>query len=197
MAIVDFNPDKPTPEDIHRFYLESMEGIEYKFDPLKNPAYAADFDFLSPQEIAERKRTMLEEVSLRSAFFLLAYIETLFRTDFILRIESQKKGYTDVLTKAYKEIYNPRLRPYTYSLTDVIFRSWRQYVIGKPYSTEMQDILRNLPQYFDFRNWMAHGRYWVYKESNYFNKYNYMEIRDLRDKIDQYFGPFLKKKTFP
>ena len=196
MAIIDFNPDKPTPEDIQRIYEECMEGIEVKFDPLKNTAYAADFDFLSPKEIEKEKKRMLEEVSLRSAFFLLAYIETIFRTDFVMRIESHKKGYTDVLTKAYKKIYNPKLRPYSYSLTDVIFKSWRQYVIGKPNSTEMQDILRNLPQYFDFRNWMAHGRYWIYRESNYYRKYNYFEIRDLKDRIELYFGRFLKKKVF-
>ncbi len=70
------------------------------------------------------------------------------------------------------------------------------YVVNKPNSKEMQDILRNLPQYFDFRNWMAHGRYWKYKESNYFNKYNYLQIQILNALIQKYFGPYLKKKSF-
>ena len=195
MAIVNFNPDKPNPDNIQKVYEECTKGIEIKFDPHRNPSYIADFAFYSKKEIEREKSKMLEEVSLRSAFFLLAYIENLFRTDFVIRVESHKKGYTDVLTKAYKKIYNPAVRPYSYSLTDTIFKSWRQYVNGKPNSKEMQDILRNLPQFFDFRNWLAHGRYWVFKESNYLKKYNYLEIRELKDRIELYFGEYLKKKT--
>ncbi len=196
MVIVNFNPDKPLPEDIQKFYDESQAGIESKFDITQNPNYKADFAFLPPEEIEKQKKQLLDELSLRSSFFLLAYIESLFRTDFVLRLESNKKGYTDVLTKAYKNIYTPGHKPYTYSLTDVIFKEWRGYVVNKPNSKEMQDILRNLPQYFDFRNWMAHGRYWKYKESNYFNKYNYLQIQILNALIQKYFGPYLKKKSF-
>lgn len=92
MAIVNFNPDKPNPDNIQKVYEECTRGIEIKFDPHKNPSYIADFAFYTQKEIEREKSKMLEEVSLRSAFFLLAYIETLFRTDFVIRVESQKKG---------------------------------------------------------------------------------------------------------
>lgn len=193
MANFNFNPDKPDPNDIKRIYDECKAGIELYFDPEANKSYTATFINMTQEEIKARKRQEIDELSLRSSFYLLAYIESLFRTDFILRIQSHKKGYTDVLTRSYKQIYNPAQRLYSYSLTDVIFKNWQQYVIGKPHSKEMQDILRNLPQYFDFRNWVAHGRYWVFKETNYAKKYNYLQIQILLGNIEFYFGPFFMK----
>ncbi len=196
MAIVEFNPSKPGPDDIQRVYEECKAAIEYKFDSTKNPTYTDDFALLSPESIEANKNKMLDELSLRSSFFLLAYIETLFRTDFVLRVESHNKGRKDELTRMYKSEYNPAHKIFSYSLTDFIFEKWKLYVDNLLYSKEMIDILRNLPQYFDFRNWMAHGRYWVYRESNYMRKYNYLQIKILLGNIDRYFGPYLKKKTF-
>lgn len=195
MAIVDFNPDKPTPDDIKRVYDECKAGIDYKFDPNQNPYYSDDFALLTTEEINAKKRKMLDELSLRSSFFLLAYIETLFRTDFVVRVESHSKGRKDVLTKLYKNEYNPAKKVYSYSLIDFIFENWKLYADNLPYSKEMLDILRNLPQYFDFRNWIAHRRYWRFKESNYMRKYNYVQIQILLGDINQFFGPFLKKKS--
>lgn len=196
MKLVDFNIDRPTPDKIWEVYVQCLKGLEIYFDPSKNPNFDIDFEGLSQDEVDKLKREMGEELSIRSSFYLLAYIESLFRTDFILRLESNKKGYTDVLTKAYKGLYKSGSRPYSYSLTDVIFKSWKTYVKGKRNQSVMLDILNTLPQYFDFRNWMAHGRYWIPKESNYKSKYNYQQILMLQSKIEQYFGEYLKKKNF-
>lgn len=196
MAIVEFNPDKPGPDDIQRVYEECVAGIECKFNPTQNPTYADDFALLGPETIEERKRKMLDELSLRSSFFLLAYIETLFRTDFVLRVESHTKGRKDELTRMYKSEYNPAQKVYAYSLTEFIFNKWKLYANSLSHSKEMLDILRTLPQYFDLRNWMAHGRYWKYKELTFMRKYNYLQTKILLANINLYFGPFLKKKTF-
>lgn len=194
MAIVEFNQAKPLPEDIQRFYEDCKAGIERKFNSSLNTSYLQDFALLTPEAVTERKIMSLDELSLRSSFFLLAYIETLFRTDFLIRVESHKKGRKDELTKMYKNAFNPAKKVYSYSLTDFIFEKWKLYAMNLPYSKEMLDILRNLPQYFDFRNWMAHGRYWMYKESNYMRKYNYRQILMLLGDINLYFGSYLKKK---
>lgn len=192
MAIVDFNPDNPTPESIQKYYDECKAGIEGQF---KADSELEKTGLLTPHEIG-RRQNMLDELSLRSSFFLLAYIETLFRNDFILRVSSHKKGNNDELTRLYKSGYNPAQKVYAYSLTDFIFDKWKLYANNLSHSKEMLDILRTLPQYFDFRNWMAHGRYWVFKESNYMRKYNYPQIQILLGNIDRYFGPYLKKKVF-
>lgn len=196
MELIKFNIDKPTPEKIWDVYDHYKRSLDYYFDPSQNVDFKEEFAGLSNEEIDEQKRSLLDELSLRSSFYLLTYIETLFRTDFILRIESNKKGYTDILTKEYKKIYKPTDRLYSYSLKDVIFKNWKRYINGKQYSKEMRDILNTLPQYFDFRNWIAHGRYWVFKEPNYKQKYNYDQIRIVLSQIETYFGPLLKKKNF-
>lgn len=194
MKFIDFNIDKPTPEKIDKFYNQYRNGIEAIFDSDLNPNLENDFPGLSDDEREQMKNELLEELSLRSSFYLLAYIETLFRTDFALRLETSNKKGRDVLTKAYRSIYNSTKRIYTYSLVDVIFKNWKNYVVNKPNSKEMQDILRNLPQYFDFRNWMAHGRYWTLRDSNYARKYKYTQTQLLLEHIDLYFGEWLKKK---
>lgn len=197
MKQINFNPDKPTPEDIEAFYEQCRSSIDTFFDPSKNHNFANDFPGLTDEERDDVKTGLLEELSLRSSFYLLAYIESLFRSDFALRVETNgKKKYQDVLTRAYKVEFNPARKIYSYPLGDVIFDNWKRYAVNKPNSKEMQDVLRNLPQYFEFRNWMALGRYWIFKENNNARKYNYTQTRILLAHIEQYFGPFLKSKNF-
>ena len=197
MKLVNFNPDKLTPQDIEEIYEQCRDGIESKFDPARNPNLDNELPGLTELEREEIKRDLLDELSMRSSFYLLAYIETLFRTDFVLRLETNnKKKYQDVLTQAYKRVYNPTKRLFNYHLVEVIFENWKRFAINKPNSKEMTDILNTLPQYFEFRNWMAHGRYWVFRESNYIRKYNYVHIKMLLAQIEQYFGGLLKVKNF-
>lgn len=196
MTLVNFNPAKPTPEEITKAYEECKAGIELYFDPSTNPLFNEVFANLTQTEIDRREKHTLDELSLRSSFYLLCYIESLFRMDFILRIESHRKGNNDALTKAFKSLYNPLKRPYTYSLVDDIFSNWKQYIINKPNSKEMTDILNTLPQYFDFRNWIAHGRYWIFNESNYLRKYNFTQILILLGNLEAFFGEYLKKKNY-
>lgn len=93
MAPFNFNPHKPGPEDIKRIYEECKAGIELYFDPQSNKSYTATFANMTQEEIKDRKRQEIDELSLRSSFYLLAYIESLFRTDFILRIQSRYRYF--------------------------------------------------------------------------------------------------------
>lgn len=194
MKIVDFNPKLFSVDDICHYYDQTKGAICLKFDRLRNPDFESDFLGLSELEIDEEKRLLLAELSIESAFFLLAYIESLFRTDFVLRLESGK--WQDQLTKSFKSLQRksaPQRKIYTYSLVDDIFARWKEYGAS---TKEMTDILNTLPQYFDFRNWVAHGRYWVYKENNYWRKYNYESILILLGKIESTFGSKFKRKNF-
>lgn len=193
MKLINFNPDKPTPEEIEDFYLQREEEINARFDTNINPRYNLDYGLWTEEQIIAEQKRMLNELSVRSSFFLLAYIETLFRTDFTLRLETNNgKRYQDNITKAYKELYVPGKRPFQYPLDDVIFKTWKENATSK----EMLDILNTLPQYFDFRNWMAHGRYFMIKEDNYLAKYNYQSVKMLLGKINQVFGKKFKYKNF-
>ena len=188
---IQFSDNVLTPEEIEHYHKDMEKSIEMRFTREQNANYNGDFIGYTDEEVILSKKKLLQELSIEASFFLLAYIESLFRKDFILRINAGSKKYRDNITKEYKSIYDPTKRPYSYSLVDVIFRTWKQYVY--PNSKEMEDVLRTLPQYYDFRNWIAHGRYWVPKETNYMQKYSYLQIIILYDKIIALFGDKLKK----
>lgn len=188
---IQFSDNILTPEEIEHYYRDMEKSIEMRFNKEQNANYVGDFWGYTDEEIISSKKELLQELSIEASFFLLAYIESLFRKDFILRINAGRKKYRDNITKEYKSIYDPNKRVYSYSLVDVIFSTWKQYV--SPNSKELEDVLRTLPQYYDFRNWIAHGRYWVPKETNYIQKYSYLQIVILYDKIKALLGDKLKK----
>lgn len=188
---IQFSDNVLTPEEIEHYYKEVEKSIEMRFNKEQNANYVGDFLGYTEEEIISSKKELLQELSIEASFFLLAYIESLFRKDFILRINAGRKKYRDNITKEYKSIYVPYKRVYSYSLVDVIFSTWKQYV--SPNSKELEDVFRTLPQYYDFRNWIAHGRYWVPKETNYIQKYSYLQIVILYDKIKALLGDKLKK----
>ena len=74
MAPFNFNPNKPEPEDVKRIYDECIAGIELYFDPQLNKSYTATFANMTQEEINDRKRQEIDELSLRSSFYLLAYL---------------------------------------------------------------------------------------------------------------------------
>lgn len=88
---------------------------------------------------------------------ILAFVESLFRTDFIIRCELKK---SDKLSIRYRHTYNPAKRIYTYSYHD------------------------------NYRNWLAHGRYWQFKDNP--AKYKIEKIRNLAHRIQTVFGSELK-----
>lgn len=188
---IQFSDNVLTPEEIEHYYRDMEKSIEMRFNKEQNANYVGDFLGYTDEEIISSKKELLQELSIEASFFLLVYIESLFRKDFILRINAGRKKYRDNITKEYKSIYDPNKRVYSYSLVDVIFSTWKQYV--SPNSKELEDVLRTLPQYYDFRNWIAHGRYWVPKETNYIQKYSYLQIVILYDKIKALLGDKLKK----
>ncbi len=169
-----------------------LDSINTYYNPDQNNAYTRIFATKSSSEIEQMRSQEKTELSIETGFVLLAHIESLFRTDFVMRLESGNK-WKDQLTQYFKSIYRRDTRPYQYGL-DMIFEAWKTY---EPSLTkEMLDILNNLPQYFEYRNWIAHGRYWMFKESNYIKKYNYTQIKILYYNILNEFGNRFKKKNF-
>lgn len=189
MKLVDFNVEKTTYEDIDKFYVTTYSSIETYFNRALNPNYDSCFKNMSDDEILNLEKTYKQELSIEAGFALLAYIESLFRTDFVLRLESNKKS--DHLTAYYKREHNIAQKPYKFGL-DKIFEGWKVHYGNV--SKKMLDILNTLPQYYEYRNWIAHGRYWIYKEDNYLTKYNYDHLQMLHSEIvSEFGGKFLHK----
>lgn len=178
MKLVNFNSEKASAEAIMDYYDAALSALKLKFE-----RQHAVLKYSTASERENLFESARLELSIEAGFMLLAYVESLFRSDFVLRIENRK--WKDSLTSYYRKTYNPSLRPYQYSL-DSIFYGWRHE--SQECDKKMGDIIANLPQYFKYRNWIAHGRYWVFDEQNYIRRYKFDSLCILVDEIHTCFN---------
>lgn len=170
-------------DEIKTYYDHAKSAIKYKYDP-RNPLYEIEFFGLSKNEVAKMQNEDLKELSIEGGMALLSAAEAAFRVDFITRCRSRKKDKINIdfkaILKKYKKLYEVRIRE------DILDRWQKEFPTDKHY-------LSTLKNRFDYRNWLAHGRYW--------NKYNnagqanysfdslYLEISAMM----AFFGPYLQK----
>ena len=139
-------------------------------------------------EITNSREEALEELSIAAGFCLLSWIESLFRKDFVARISRHKRK--DCLSTYYLESYNPAEKTYRYGLNK-IFDAWKN---NSPKLSDKEiDVLRKLPQYFEYRNWIAHGRYWMFREANWQKKYNFDSVYIMASEVIETFDKFFCK----
>lgn len=182
MKILKFNSDKISSEKIIHYYNSALSALDVKFRQPND-----DLRYLTDAERGALFDSARVELSIEAGFMLLAYVESLFRTDFVLRVENRK--WKDPLTLYFRDTYNVATKPYKYGLED-IFYGWR-YKSGRC-DEQMDNIIANLPQYFKYRNWIAHGRYWIFDEENYIRRYNFDSICLLVGQIHKHFKDKLK-----
>jgi len=92
----------------------------------------------------------LEETDRRSVFFVLARLEAAFRVDYESRCRKKLK---DDLSRALRLVWKSRAE--NVHLDDDIFEAWREH------SSASRQLIGELRGAFNFRHWLAHGRYWV------------------------------------
>ena len=185
MKLLNFNSRKASSEAIINYYNNALSALELKFKQQHNIP-----EYLTASERENLLESVRIELSIEAGFMLLAYVESLFRSDFVLRVKNRK--WKDPLTLYYRETYNPSSRPYQYPLDD-IFRGWRYK--SQECDKKMNDILATLPQYFKYRHWIAHGRYWVFNEQNYVRRYKFDSLCILVDEIHKCFRGKFKYST--
>jgi hypothetical protein len=107
---------------------------------------------LSREELRVLESARLEETDAQCALTVLAAVEAAFRIDYQIRCESKLK---DPLSRKFRDLY--RKYQMRVSLEDDIFEIW------KDESRETKSLIGNLKGAFNYRHWLAHGRYWVPK----------------------------------
>lgn len=132
------------------YYDHAKAAIEYKYDP-NNPMYNVEFLGMSAASVREKKRNDLKELSIEGGMALLSAAEAAFRVDFITRCRSRKKEQINsdfkTILKKYKKLYEVRIKE------DILDRWQKEFPLQKHY-------ISTLKNRFDYRNWIAHGRYW-------------------------------------
>lgn len=169
----DFSKSPLSAKEILDYYTHVVSAIECKYSQDGNKNYTTDFLGYSEVKVKSEKNLLLKELSVEASLCLLSFIESRFRIDFIIRCQRRKK---DSLSTNFRAIYNPAKRLYTYSLTDDIIENWKKNM------PEQKDTFDRLVDAFKYRNWVAHGRYWHFKDNP--NKFTFNAIWMLNEKID-------------
>ena len=169
----DFSKSPLSAKEILDYYTHVVSAIECKYSQDGNKNYTTDFLGYSEVKVKSEKNLLLKELSVEASLCLLSFIESRFRIDFIIRCQRRKK---DPLSTDFRAIYNPAKRLYTYSLTDDIIENWKKNM------PEQKDTFDRLADVFKYRNWVAHGRYWHFKDNP--NKFTFNAIWMLNEKID-------------
>jgi len=176
----NFNEHNQSLKSLEIYYDDVKAAIDLKYSKA-NPYYTSDFQMMTDTEVETERDENYKELSREASMAILAFVESLFRTDFIIRCELKK---SDKLSKRYRHTYNPAKRIYTYSYSDVVLDGWADY------HPEEKDLINELKEANNYRNWLAHGRYWQFKDNP--AKYKIEKIRDLAHRIQAAFGSELK-----
>ena len=103
---------------------------------------------------------------------LLAAIEAKLRIDYVVRGQNKLR---DEFSKKMREVYDRKEN--RASLVEDILHIWKK---EKPCHKARLD---NLGKALDYRNWLAHGRYWIPKKHPHINRYDYLSVYALASEI--------------
>lgn len=180
-----FSSHNRTLEEIKSYYDKVLVSLDRQYSRDTNPDYDAIFANKSEAEVAAELDSLKEELSMEGAFELLAYLEKDFRTDCHIRCT---RRYKDELSMTFKDVYQSvgKLQ-YKIGFIDVIVASWKKVLLEPdPHDQDVLDMFSQINDMFNFRNWMAHGRYWEYPYSR--GKHNFDVVWIMVNEVENAFS---------
>jgi hypothetical protein len=145
--------------EIEAYYLTTKEALRSFYN--KTNTYFTGYTIKELQaELDER----INELDKSTAFTVLAAIEAHLRVDYIQRCQSKGK---DDLSRKFRDLY--KCKGNKASLSEDILELWKDNVCRKTVVSELKSA-------FNFRHWLAHGRYWVAKLGR---KYDFNDVLTL------------------
>jgi len=152
--------------NIAAHYNDVEAALRHYFaDPL---AQGNRFAGYTLDQVSEELELRLEEEDRSCALSILATLEAAFRIDYLQRVYKRKK---DVLSKEFRALYKAKG---TRISLDEIFYVWTKH------SNAPKRLIGDLRGAFNYRHWLAHGRYWNPKLGQ---RYDYDSIYRLADNI--------------
>jgi len=140
-------------EDINQTYKILIKSIQTFFQDKKyrEEYYSEDIFLLkSHGEIEQLKIVQLNEVERYTSFDILASIEAMFTIDYYRRCENKLK---DDLSREFRKKYKINKR---IDFQKDILDTWSNF-------NPNNRLLNELKTIFQYRHWIAHGRYWRLK----------------------------------
>lgn len=117
-----------------------------------NPGFATRFAFYTQDEVLEERDERLDEAGAASAMMVLASIEAALRVDFLRRCHERHR---DDLSRSFRALY--QANGAHVRLSEDLLRAWKDHggMTGR--------LVSDIRSAFDYRHWLAHGRYYVPK----------------------------------
>ena len=134
--------------------------------------------------IFEAKDRAYAELEKEATMCLLSYMESAFRTDFVMRCDLKKK---DKLSLLFRKSYDRNKRKYQYGFNDVVIKGWKE--IYPEHKTEFDRIVEMM----NYRNWLAHGRYWKFKDN--IAKYSYSAVHNAIESLENAFQSVIMRPS--
>ncbi len=139
-------------EELAAYHEDTISALKLYFSD-KSPDYLDRFAGYSLEQISEDLEARLDESEIRSSLAVLTSLEAKFRVDFNARCQNR---YRDDLSRHFREIERVR-GDRSVRLDEDILEGWKRHA-------EIQArLISELRSAFNFRHWLAHGRYWIPK----------------------------------
>lgn len=152
-------------DEINQTYDNVLSAIDIKYSEDKNIEYTKCFFGYTIDEINKERESVCKEIEKEIILTLFASVEAILRADFINRCQLKRK---DKLSMFYRKGYNASRRIYTYSLSEIVLKGWKEYL------PIHENLINQVNESYKYRNWLAHGRYWQLEKS--FSKYDYYTL---------------------
>ena len=114
----------------------------------------------------------VDELDYNSAFNVMAAIEAALRTDYLTRVYERKR---DDLSRAFRAINKAKGRKVL--LERDILTAWRVH------GALPNGIYSSVLKAFEYRHWLAHGRYWV---PEFHRKYDYFTVSGIAQELFEF-----------
>ena len=131
-------------------------------------AHGSRFAGYTTEKVYEELEQRLEEEDKSCVLSILAALEAAFRIDYLQRVYKRKK---DELSKEFRVLYKAKS---THISFEEILSAWIKH------SNAPKKLIGDLRGAFNYRHWLAHGRYWNPKLGQ---RYDYDSVYMLAESI--------------
>jgi hypothetical protein len=170
---VSFSNEHSPIDDVEDYYIDSENSLNsfYNIDS-SSQNIPAKFIGYSEVELTEELKIRKDTLDRMCSLEILAAIEARIKIDYIIRGQNKLR---DDFSKKIRVIYDKKES--RAALVDDILSTWKSEY------PEHKARLDNLGKALDYRNWLAHGRYWQPKRTPHIYKYDYLSIYALASEI--------------
>lgn len=156
-------PDALELDEISAYHRDAEKSLRLYFAKTSSD-YELKFFGMTDKEVGELLSKRILETEIRSSLALLTSLEALFRVDFTLRCRTRSKDDLSRHFRSVERATGPRVR-----LEEDILEGW------KVHFPEKAGLIGEIRSSFNYRNWIAHGRYWTPKLGRKYD-YFYLEL---------------------